>query len=155
MRSLRLAPSGARAALERACGSSTSKAITASIQSIGTKRAFSSLPQLRPSILPTTTTTTTGVFRAPGSTSTTLLSRLSPSTTDAATLDLVPRSAISAHPALAGAGVQVRCGPRATTARTSRLVRKRRHGFLSRIKTRNGRKTLQRRKDKKRSILSN
>ncbi|KAI1632826.1 hypothetical protein F4809DRAFT_61637 [Biscogniauxia mediterranea] len=153
MRSLRLSPSGARAALERACGSSTSKAITASIQSIGTKRAFSSLPQLRPSILPTTTTT--GVFRAPGSTSTTLLSRLSPSTTDAATLDLVPRSAISAHPALAGAGVQVRCGPRATTARTSRLVRKRRHGFLSRIKTRNGRKTLQRRKDKKRSILSN
>ncbi|KAI0593087.1 hypothetical protein F4775DRAFT_579612 [Biscogniauxia sp. FL1348] len=147
MRSLRLAPTSAsaRAALGRACGS---------IQSIGTKRAFSSLPQLRPSILPTTTTTTS-VFRAPGSTSTTLLSRLSPSTTDAATLDLVPRSAISAHPALAGAGVQVRCGPRATTARTSRLVRKRRHGFLSRIRTHNGRKTLQRRKDKKRSVLSN
>ncbi|KAI5918926.1 hypothetical protein F4810DRAFT_549482 [Camillea tinctor] len=149
MRSLCLAPAGARAAFERACANSNKA--TASIQSLGTKRAFSSLPQLRPSILPTTSS----VFRAPGSTSTTLLSRLSPSTTEAATLDLVPRSAISAHPALAGAGVQVRCGPRATTARTSRLVRKRRHGFLSRIRTHNGRKTLQRRKDKKRATLSN
>ncbi|KAI1497585.1 hypothetical protein F5X99DRAFT_396521 [Biscogniauxia marginata] len=153
MRSLYLAPSGARAALSRARGGNT-KATTAisSVQSsLGTKRAFSSLPQLRPSILPTTSSSST-VFRAPGSAGTTLLSRLSPPATAP---DLVPRSAISAHPALAGAGAQVRCGPRATVARTSRLVRKRRHGFLSRIRTHNGRKTLQRRREKKRSTLSN
>ncbi|KAI1084120.1 hypothetical protein F5B20DRAFT_576264 [Whalleya microplaca] len=156
MRSLTLAPSSARAALSRACGRNSHGAITAvsSIQAVATRRTFTSLPQLRPSILPTTSS----VFR-PASANP-LLSRMTPIPTSTSTgvasegaLDLVPRSAITAHPALAG--VQIRCGPRPTMARTSRLIRKRRHGFLSRIRTRNGRKTLQRRRDKKRSMLSN
>ncbi|KAI0011081.1 hypothetical protein F4779DRAFT_574930 [Xylariaceae sp. FL0662B] len=151
MRSLTLAPSRARATLSRACCSNGSKAATAvsSIPPIAIRRTFTSLPQLRPSILPTTST----VFRP---TSTNPLSRL-PTTTEAGVasaevLDLVPKTAITAHPALAG--VQIRCGPRPTLARSSRLIRKRRHGFLSRLRSRNGRKTLQRRKDKKRSRLS-
>lgn len=119
-------------------------------------RAFSSIPHLRPSILASNGT----VFR-PCNSGNTLLSRLPPTTTLTAgvtgtlegVLDIVPRSAITAHPALAGPQ-QVRCGPRPTMATTSRLVRKRRHGFLSRLRTRNGRKTLQRRREKKRSVMS-
>ncbi|KAG9244963.1 60S ribosomal protein-like protein L34 [Calycina marina] len=64
-------------------------------------------------------------------------------------LDLVPK--ISTHPALGT--LQIRCGPRRTFD-PSHFVRKRRHGFLSRIRTRKGRNTLQRRKSKGRSTLS-
>ncbi|KAK7755157.1 hypothetical protein SLS62_002972 [Diatrype stigma] len=111
--------------------------------------------ELRPSILPTTTTST--VFRSARGD---LLSQIAPAPSSASSpgaigsevLDLVPKTAITAHPAFAG--MQIRCGPRPTMARPSRLVRKRRHGFLSRLRTKNGRKTLQRRKDKKRSIES-
>ena len=39
--------------------------------------------------------------------------------------------------------------------RNSRLKRKRKHGFLSRIRTKNGRKTLLRRLEKGRCRLSN
>lgn len=77
---------------------------------------------------------------------------LKPSTTtlaDGVVLDLLPK--ISSHPALGA--IQVRCGPRNTFS-PSHFVRKRRHGFLSRIRTRKGRATLQRRKAKKRSTLS-
>lgn len=77
---------------------------------------------------------------------------LTPSTTpllDGAVLDLLPK--ISSHPALGA--IQVRCGPR-NTFNPSHFVRKRRHGFLSRIRTRTGRATLQRRRAKKRSTLS-
>ncbi|KAI1284428.1 hypothetical protein F5Y07DRAFT_346496 [Xylaria sp. FL0933] len=145
-----LASSTARAALSR-----TGNSIT-STQALVTKRTFSSLPHLRPSILVSNGT----VFR-PCNSSNALLSRL-PSTTalpagvtnaSEGVVDIVPKSAITAHPALAGPQ-QIRCGPRPTMARTSRLVRKRRHGFLSRIRTRNGQKTLQRRREKKRSVLS-
>lgn len=64
-------------------------------------------------------------------------------------LDILPR--ISSHPSLAS--IQVRNGPR-DTFNPSHRVRKRRHGFLSRLRTRNGRKTLKRRKAKGRSTLS-
>ncbi|XXH00601.1 hypothetical protein Hte_006949 [Hypoxylon texense] len=143
-----------RAALPRACNAKTTKT---AITSIAMRRTFSSLPGLRPTVLASTNTTST-VFR-----SRSLLSAYTPAAptsgsgsggTGAAALDLVPKSSISAHPSTWGPA-QVRCGPRPTVARTSRLVRKRRHGFLSRIRARNGRKTLQHRKEKKRSMLSN
>ncbi|KAK8034520.1 ribosomal protein L34 [Apiospora rasikravindrae] len=75
-----------------------------------------------------------------------------PSTTGESILDIVPKTAISASPIFGG--VQIRCGPRPTMATSSRLIRKRRHGFLSRIRSRNGRRTLQRRKSKSRHVLS-
>ncbi|KAI8630182.1 hypothetical protein F5Y19DRAFT_56936 [Xylariaceae sp. FL1651] len=140
----------ARVALSRACKSTRTTQIST------TKRTFSSLPHLRPSILPSNGT----VFR-PSNSSNTLQSRV-PTTTSSpmgitsapeGVLDIVPKSAITTHPALAGPQ-QIRCGPRPTMARSSRLIRKRRHGFLSRVKTRNGQKTLQRRKEKKRSVMS-
>ncbi|KAL2057262.1 hypothetical protein ABVK25_002315 [Lepraria finkii] len=64
-------------------------------------------------------------------------------------LDLLPR--ISTHPSLAN--MQVRNGPR-DTYNPSHRVRKRRHGFLSRVRTRKGKNILKRRKLKQRSILS-
>ncbi|KAK7953850.1 hypothetical protein PG988_014544 [Apiospora saccharicola] len=75
-----------------------------------------------------------------------------PSSLGDSVLDIVPKTAISSSPIFGG--VQIRCGPRPTMATTSRLVRKRRHGFLSRIRSRNGRRTLQRRKSKSRHVLS-
>ncbi|RKF83588.1 hypothetical protein GcC1_001014 [Golovinomyces cichoracearum] len=65
------------------------------------------------------------------------------------TSDILPR--ITSHPAFSA--VQIRCGPR-NTFNPSHFVRKRRHGFLSRINTRKGRMTIGRRKAKKRSTLS-
>ncbi|PSN65629.1 hypothetical protein BS50DRAFT_575607 [Corynespora cassiicola Philippines] len=65
-------------------------------------------------------------------------------------LDLASR--LSAHPAMAGA-MQIRCGPR-DTYNPSHFVRKRRHGFLSRIRTKKGRKLLMRRLKKGRWNLS-
>ncbi|TGJ80284.1 hypothetical protein E0Z10_g8472 [Xylaria hypoxylon] len=150
MPSWSLASPIARAALSRAC-----KNITTT-QTQATRRTFSSLPHLRPSVLASTGT----VFR-PCNSGNTLLSRLPTITTSPTgvtgapegVLDIVPKSAITAHPALAGPQ-QIRCGPRPTMARTSRLIRKRRHGFLSRIRTRNGQRLLQRRREKKRSVMS-
>lgn len=70
-----------------------------------------------------------------------------------ATPDLVPQTAISANPAFLAA--QVRCGPRNTMQANSRLKRKRKFGFLARNRTKNGRKTLLRRREKGRCRLSN
>ncbi|RYC65104.1 hypothetical protein CHU98_g1107 [Xylaria longipes] len=119
MSSLRLASSTARAALSlsRGCKSTTTT------QTLTTKRTFSSLPHLRPSII----APNGAVFR-PCNSGNTLLSRLPPTTTSPAgitnapegVLDIVPKSAITAHPALAGPQ-QIRCGPRPTMARSSRL----------------------------------
>jgi large subunit ribosomal protein L34 len=58
---------------------------------------------------------------------------------------------LSQHPSILSQ--QIRCGPR-NTYNPSHFVRKRRHGFLSRIRTRSGRATIARRKRKKRSTLS-
>ncbi|PKS05355.1 hypothetical protein jhhlp_008729 [Lomentospora prolificans] len=107
-------------------------------------RYFSSLPSLRPSILPNTAAIARPAPIAPLPTST---------ATGASALDLVSQTSISCHPAFMAA--QVRCGPRNTMNRNSRLKRKRKHGFLSRIKSKNGRKTLLRRREKGRCRLSN
>lgn len=65
------------------------------------------------------------------------------------TLDLMGK--ISAHPGFAG--IQIRCGPR-DTYNPSHIVRKRRHGFLSRLRTKKGRKLLMRRLTRGRWNLS-
>ncbi|KAI1689748.1 Ribosomal protein L34 [Pyrenophora tritici-repentis] len=65
------------------------------------------------------------------------------------TLDIMGK--ISQHPGLGS--MQIRCGPR-DTYNPSHLVRKRRHGFLSRIRTKKGRKLLMRRLKKGRWNLS-
>ena len=62
-------------------------------------------------------------------------------TSSSETLDLVGK--ISAHPGFAG--IQIRCGPR-DTYNPSHIVRKRRHGFLSRLRTKKGRKMIMRRR---------
>ncbi|KAF1950741.1 hypothetical protein CC80DRAFT_426232 [Byssothecium circinans] len=103
-------------------------------------RALSILTPRRP-ILPLSSTPSTQP--PPGSTST------STSTISPGALDLAAK--ISAHPALAT--TQIRCGPR-DTYNPSHLVRKRRHGFLSRIRTKKGRKLLMRRLKKGRWNLS-
>ncbi|KAK8146042.1 hypothetical protein G3M48_003670 [Beauveria asiatica] len=74
-----------------------------------------------------------------------------PSTATA--VDVVAPSAISAHPALAGGASQIRCGPRNTMNGATRLVQKRRHGYLSRKRTRTGRAILKRRRQKGRAKL--
>ncbi|PBP15594.1 hypothetical protein BUE80_DR013676 [Diplocarpon rosae] len=71
------------------------------------------------------------------------------SSTSGEILDLLPK--ISTHPS--AAATQFRCGPRRTFD-PSHFVRKRRHGFLSRIRTRKGRALLKRRKAKGRTTLS-
>ncbi|KAJ1329571.1 large subunit ribosomal protein L34 [Microdochium nivale] len=148
MRSFTLAASSCRAALSRA-----SSCASAPTQTLLAKRTFTSLPTLRPSLA-----SSRPVFRS----ATNTLARLPGSTPEAASLadavggvaaDVVPRSSVTSHPAF-GLGFQIRCGPRPNLERSSRLVRKRRHGFLTRLRSRTGRKILQRRKEKKRSSLS-
>ncbi|KAL7958861.1 hypothetical protein V8C34DRAFT_281381 [Trichoderma compactum] len=58
--------------------------------------------------------------------------------------DLVPTMAVSSHPALQG--LQLRFGPRNTMNGHTRLVQKRRHGWLKRTRSKTGRRILQRRK---------
>ena len=104
-------------------------------------RSFSSLPTLRPTVLPSTFRTSAVSFQpTPSAATTEELEN---------TVDRWPK--ISSHPGLAT--TQVRYAPRNTFS-PSHFVRKRRHGFLSRIKTRKGRATIQRRKSKRRSTLS-
>ncbi|KAF3043055.1 hypothetical protein E8E11_007720 [Didymella keratinophila] len=79
---------------------------------------------------------------APGAPSTAL-------TSSSETLDIMGKISASA----AFAGTQIRCGPR-DTYNPSHIVRKRRHGFLSRLRTKKGRKLLMRRLVKGRTNLS-
>ncbi|KAJ4141930.1 hypothetical protein NW754_014719 [Fusarium falciforme] len=101
-------------------------------------RTFTTLVPLRPSLTPSTVRRTV------------LPSSFTPST--AASADLVPSSAISAHPAMGD--MQIRCGPRNTMNGATRLVQKRRHGFLYRTRSRTGRKILWRRKLKGRKHIA-
>ncbi|TVY13256.1 50S ribosomal protein L34 [Lachnellula arida] len=103
-------------------------------------RTFSSLPSLRPTLTslrrnPTTSTTTPSIPTDPDASATTAILPLS----------------ISTHPSMAA--TQIRCAARNTFS-PSHFVRKRRHGFLARLKSRTGRMILKRRRAKKRSSLS-
>ncbi|KAK8038024.1 hypothetical protein PG994_014791 [Apiospora phragmitis] len=146
MRPTTLAAPCVRAALSRL----SSQAMKSSQpQSLLSRRTFTSLPSLRPS-LPAARQT---IFRTSQPTCAPVPSAAAAtSSTGESVLDIVPKTAISSSPIFGG--VQIRCGPRPTLATSSRLIRKRRHGFLSRIRTRNGRRTLQRRKSKSRRTLS-
>lgn len=120
-------------------------------------RSFSSLPSLRPS----TSTPATLFARRPAGLLPGIFTPGAPGggeavASAAAVADVVPMAAVTSNPALAGIACQARCGPRnyMNMNRPSRLIRQRRHGFLSRIRTKSGRKMLQRRKSKGRKMLS-
>ncbi|KAG5928036.1 hypothetical protein E4U42_001382 [Claviceps africana] len=100
-----------------------------------TPRTFTTLSPLRPSLTPLRRTN---------------LPQLLPAAAPEA--DLLPRSALSSHPALGS--LQVRFGPRNTMNGHTRLVQKRRHGFLCRMRSRTGRKILWRRREKGRKQLA-
>lgn len=88
-------------------------------------------------------------FSPPATTTSSSLPFPTPTTASTTQIDLLPK--ISTHPSLAG--IQVRNGPR-NTYDPSHLVRKRRHGFLARKKSRTGRAILVRRRAKRRGTLS-
>ncbi|QUC22444.1 uncharacterized protein UV8b_06685 [Ustilaginoidea virens] len=111
---------------------------------VSSPRPFTTLAPLRPSLTP--------LRRRNGA-----LASFTPSAPDTAagaaeTADLVSRSAVSSHPALAG--LQLRFGPRNTMNGHTRLVQKRRHGFLHRTRSRSGRRILLRRRLKGRRQLA-
>lgn len=106
------------------------------------RRTFITLSPLRPSLTPLLRPALTSFTPTPTTTS----------ATGDAVADLVPRTAISSHPALGG--IQIRCGPRNTMNGHTRLIQKRRHGFLYRMKTKTGRRILQRRRIKGRRQLA-
>ena len=105
-------------------------------------RALSLLSPRRPQFLPPS-------FAVSPSASPSTASSTPPTAADGTPLDLVPK--ISSHPAVLG--MQVRNGPR-NTFDPSHRVRKRRHGFLARLKSRTGRKVLKRRTLKGRRSLT-
>ncbi|OCK98717.1 mitochondrial 54S ribosomal protein bL34m [Cenococcum geophilum 1.58] len=102
-------------------------------QTLTSMRALSLLSPRRPQFLPPS-------FAVSPSASPSTASSTLPTAADGTLLDLVPK--ISSHPAVLG--MQVRNGPR-NTFDPSHRVRKRRHGFLARLKSRTGRKVLKRR----------
>ena len=105
-------------------------------------RALSLLSPRRPQFLPPS-------FAVSPSASPSTASSTLPTAADGTLLDLVPK--ISLHPAVLG--MQVRNGPR-NTFDPSHRVRKRRHGFLARLRSRTGRKVLKRRTLKGRQSLT-
>ncbi|KAK3299321.1 uncharacterized protein B0H64DRAFT_388093 [Chaetomium fimeti] len=115
-------------------------------------RSISHLPTLRPTL-----TTPSPIFRAanaqrfaPAAT-TTLMAGTETATGEVA--DVLGKAAVTAHPALAGCASQMRCGPRANMSGASRLIQKRRHGFLSRLRSKAGQKMITRRRTKGRKKL--
>lgn len=96
-------------------------------------RSFTTLSPLRPTLTPT---------RRPG-----CMTSFTPMpTTSTSAADVVPASAVSSHPALSG--LQLRFGPRNTMNGHTRLIQKRRHGFLYRMRSKTGRRIILRRKMK-------
>merc|ERR1712000_188352 len=71
---------------------------------------------------------------------------------EGAAADVVPKTSISAHPALLG--TSIRCGPRNTMNGHTRLIQKRRHGFLRRKRSRTGRKILMGRRQRGRKDIA-
>ncbi|KAF4120698.1 large subunit ribosomal protein L34 [Geosmithia morbida] len=104
-------------------------------------RTFTTFTPLRPTVLP-------GVSFRP-STFTPTSTSAAP---NAAVADLVPTSSVTSHPALQHMGI--RFGPRNTMNGHTRLVQKRRSGFLTRRRDRTGRKILLRRRIKGRRELA-
>ncbi|PVH97798.1 hypothetical protein DM02DRAFT_719676 [Periconia macrospinosa] len=118
---------------------STTAPATSQRSSISATRFMSLLAPRRPVLPPSSSPLT---LPSPGSASSAVIPA-------PGALDLA--SKISLHPALGS--TQIRCGPR-DTYNPSHIVRKRRHGFLSRIRTKKGRKLLMRRLKKGRYNLS-
>ncbi|KEY67827.1 hypothetical protein S7711_04965 [Stachybotrys chartarum IBT 7711] len=107
---------------------------------VRTPRTFTTLSPLRPTL-----TAPTAAFR-PNTTSFVPAS--------AAAADVVPAGAITSHPALAGGAAQLRCGPRNTMNGHTRLIQKRRSGFLARVRSKSGRRVLLSRRTKGRKRLA-
>jgi large subunit ribosomal protein L34 len=74
-------------------------------------------------------------------------------TTTGEIADVLPKTAVTTHPALAGCASQIRCGPRPNMSGASRLIQKRRHGFLNRLRCKLGQKMISRRRAKGRKKL--
>ncbi|KAK4043479.1 ribosomal protein L34-like protein [Parachaetomium inaequale] len=113
-------------------------------------RTFSHLPTLRPTLASTTAST---IFRPPNPQATATTAMLARTPTGEVLDVLATSAAVTAHPALAGCASQIRCGPRPTMSGATRLIQKRRHGFVSRMKSAAGRKLIMRRRVKGRKKL--
>ncbi|KAL7893779.1 tRNA synthetases class I (M) domain-containing protein [Trichoderma sp. TUCIM 5745] len=101
------------------------------------QRTFSCLSPLRPTL--------TSTFRPNNSFTPSPTATATASPAETTTADVVPKTALSMHPSLQGA-MQLRFGPRNTMNGHTRLVQKRRHGWLKRTRSKTGRRILQRRK---------
>ncbi|KAF8443634.1 ribosomal protein L34-domain-containing protein [Terfezia claveryi] len=123
----------------------TAKATTTTILKSHTLRPFSILTPHRPSLHTYFSPPYTNILRQPTPIPISSPTTISPSES----LDLLPR--ISSSPALRF--LQLRNGPR-NTFDPSHFVRKRRFGFLARLRTRTGRAILKRRRAKGRKSLS-
>ncbi|EGR49339.1 uncharacterized protein TRIREDRAFT_73231 [Trichoderma reesei QM6a] len=100
------------------------------------QRTYTCLSPLRPTLSST--------FRPTTATSSSFTPSPTTTSSSEASADVVPATAVSAHPALQG--MQLRFGPRNTMNGHTRLVQKRRHGWLKRTRSKTGRRILQRRK---------
>ncbi|KAF1815675.1 hypothetical protein P152DRAFT_511791 [Eremomyces bilateralis CBS 781.70] len=129
---------------------------TRPVLNLSSRPALLSRPNPSQSRTLTVLTARRPLFPSSPSTSTSISTSLSPSPTPFTPLftssSTFLGTAPSTHPSLATQ--QLRHAPRNTMQRWTHFVRKRRHGFLSRLRTKNGRKTLARRRTKGRSTLS-
>ncbi|GAC72352.1 mitochondrial ribosomal protein L34 [Moesziomyces antarcticus T-34] len=110
-----------------------------------------------PTVAPTTRTLAapirTPALRANTTTYSPLLARLAPRTPLTAPPSVLALVAAQT-PAVAASAAQTRCVTYGSEYQPSQRIRKRRHGFLARNKTKNGRKTLMRRRFRGKAKLS-